>query len=256
MIERLFSIAAFSFRQWIRSRIYLNLLVAGITLILAALSLDRLSGGEGPRALTDLGLAFISLVVAVLAGTTTLLHVSREIEEQRIHLYLARPVSRGTLLIGRFLASSLLVIVANAVLGGALALLTQALGGPGGRVFGAALFASFEGFIVAALALAFGVASSTTLSALLTLTLFVLGRTCGVLRTLLDAGKLEGPLEPLLEGAYRLLPHLYRFDATLFAQGRDDMSLSEWLSATGYGAAYIVAVLAIAVFRFERRDFP
>ena len=80
MILRVLILARFGFLELLRSRIYLNVLAAGVALVLAALAFEELSASQGGRVLADVGLAFISLVVAALAGIvplTCLLYTSR-----------------------------------------------------------------------------------------------------------------------------------------------------------------------------------
>ena len=66
MIERIWALGRLGTVQLARSRVYINLIVAGLFLVAAALMFDRLSGGEGQRVFIDVGLAFTALVVAVL----------------------------------------------------------------------------------------------------------------------------------------------------------------------------------------------
>lgn len=254
MLARIFAIGSLGFLQLVRSRIYLNLLVAGIALVTAALALDRLSGGEGARVLVDLGLAFSSLVVVALAATTAIVTVTREIETKHVHLFVARPISRSELVLGRFTTTALLVLSANLVLGVLLGVLVGASGGEPFPALFAVLFSSFEGLIVAAIAVVFGVGSSSTMSAVFTTTLFVLGRLTLPLKELLDAGKLSGPIEPLMQGAYHVLPHFFSFDLTAWAHGEGTLDVATLAQSALYALVYTGALLALASFRFQRRD--
>lgn len=254
MLARIAAIGWLGFVQLLRGRIYLNLVVAGVALVLTALAFDRVSGGEGARVLTDIGLAFASLVVVALAGTSAIVAVTREIETRQVHLVLARPVSRAEFVLGRFTTVALLVISANLLLGVVLAGLVEVFDGYGLRVFAAFLLINGEGFIVTGLAILFGVGSSSTMSALFTTTLFVLGRLSLLLREALDAGKLKGPFEPVLEVAYQMLPHLDLFDLSVFAHGGEAPAWSLMARVVAYGVAYTGMLLSIAVWRFQRRD--
>lgn len=254
MIRRVLALGLVGFVQLLRSRIYLNVLVAGAVLMAAALGFNELSGGEGGRVLIDVGLAFSALVASALAGIVSIITVTREIETKQVHHVLARPVRRAEFVLGRFLTAAMLVLATSLLLGALLAALSATLledAAP--RVFAAALFSSFEGLIVAAIALVFGVSSSSTLSALFTLTLFVLGRLTLVLRELLDAGRLEDA-RPMFEAVYQLLPHFFSFDLTAWANGTHALDASRVATTSAYGALYIAALIALACFRFSRRD--
>jgi ABC-type transport system involved in multi-copper enzyme maturation permease subunit len=252
MIARVAAVAWTGFLQLVRSRVYLNILVAGAGLIIAALAFDELSAGAGGRVLFDVGLSFISLVVAALSGTIAITAITRELETKQAHLVLARPISRSEFVVARFLTAALLVVLANAVLGALLAGLIVVVKGPNASLaFGACMFASFEGFILAAIATFFGVGSSSPMSAVFTTTLFVAGRLTTEMNGLIERG-VFGPATPVVKAAYAVLPHLPAFDLSPMAHGVD---LASSLPATAaYGVAYTAAFLVAAAIRFSRRD--
>jgi ABC-type transport system involved in multi-copper enzyme maturation permease subunit len=202
--------------------------------------------------LFDVGTAFAALVVAALSATIAITAITRELETKQAHLVLARPIGRAEFVVARFLTTALLVVVANAVLGLLLGGLILAIGADhAGLAVATCLFASFEGFILAAIATFFGVGSSSTMSAVFTTTLFILGRLTGEMLLLIERGKF-GAATPLLKAVYAALPHLTVFDLTPFAHGAG--SLREVAFAAVYGTAYTAAFLGVAAYRFSRRD--
>lgn len=254
MITRITALGLMGFLQLLRSRIYLNLLVAGVGLVLSAFLLNELAGGDGPRVLIDLGLAFIALLTSALAGIVAIVTMTREIETKQVHHILARPVHRAEVVLGRFLTAALLILASTVTLGLILGATAEAsLAGSGGPVVAAAVFSSFEALIVAAAALVFGVGSSSTMSAVFTTTVFLLGRLTLALRELLDAGKLDAA-KPVLEAAYAALPHFFSFDLSAWARGSAPFDGTEVAQAAAYGVCYAAALLAFACFRLQRRD--
>lgn len=241
------------FLQLLRTRVYLNILVAGVFLVGAALAFDRLSAGAGGRVLFDVGTAFIALVVAVLSSVIALTGLTRELETKQAHLVLARPIGRATFLFARFLTTALLIVVANLVLGALLAGLLVANASPhAGLAIAVCAFASFEGFILAAIAIFFGVGSSSTVSAVFTATIFLLGRLTGEMALVIERGS-AGAATPILKAAYTVLPHLGAFDLTPLAHG-GTTSAATLAQHALYGLAYTGAFLAAAAVRFSRRD--
>jgi Cu-processing system permease protein len=241
------------FLQLLRTRVYLNILVAGVFLVGAALLFDKLSAGVGGRVLLDVGTAFVSLVVAALASVIAITALVRDLETKQAQLVLSRPVSRTEFLLARFLTTALLVVVANLVLGLLLAMLLVGTASPNaGLAVAVCLFASFEGFILAAIAIFFGTGSSSTMSAVFTTTLFLLGRLTGEMAIVIERGSL-GAATPVLQAAYTVLPHLGAFDLTSLAHG-DSVSATDIAMTALYGIAYTGAFLAAAAFRFSRRD--
>lgn len=253
MTARVLRLTWIGFLQLLRTRVYLNVLVAGVFLVGAALAFDKLSAGAGGRVLLNVGTAFVALVVAVLASVIAITALVRDLETKQAHLVLARPVSRSEVLLARFLTTALLVVLANAILG---ALLAGLLVGTGSEHAGVALvsclFASFEGFILAAIAIFFGTGSSSTMSAIFTTTIFLLGRLTGEMAAVIERGSL-GAATPILKVAYTLLPHLGAFDITALATSNGP-SAAEMATRALYALAYAGAFLAAAAYRFSRRD--
>jgi len=255
MMQRIFTIGWFGFLQLMRSRIYLNLLVAGVFLVGASYVVDELSGGLAGRVTVDLGLALCSLVTATLAGVTAILGVTRQMETKEIHLLLARPIPRAEFVVGRFITSAALVLVSNLLFGCLLGGMTTLMGTEGGaRVVAASLFVSFEGFIVIGIALFFGVKSSSTMSAVFTMTLFLLGRLTLPLLELIEKGKFTGAVAHVVNGVYTALPHFFSFDLTDWARTGKGLALGDVAQAAGYGLLYTAAFIVLASVRLERRD--
>ena len=256
MIRRILVLGLTGFRQLLRSRIYINLLAANVFMVIAAFVLDRLSSGEGARMLVDLGMAFGSIVTAAMAATVAIVTLTAEIENKQIHLLLSRPVSRFEIVMGKFCTVVLLVVISNFIIG--LVLWGMGVGifaKEPMRIFWALMFLSLEGFTIGAVAIMFGVGSSSTMSATFTALIFILGRLSLMLKWLIDSGKFAD-LSALLNLAYYLVPHLYLFDLTDWAQGGALPELSYLIKGTLTGVCYIAAMLFIATIRLEKRDLP
>ena len=256
MIRRILALGLTGFRQLLRSRIYINLLAANIFMVIAAFVLDRLSSGEGARMLVDLGMAFGSIVTAAMAATVAIVNLTAEIENKQIHLLLSRPISRFEIIMGKFFTVVLLVVISNLVIGLVLwGMGVGILAKEPERIFWALMFLSLEGFTIGAVAIMFGVGSSSTMSATFTALIFILGRLSLMLKWLIDSGKFAD-LSALLNLAYYLVPHLYLFDLTDWAQGGELPEWSYLFQGTLTGLCYIAAMLLIATIRLEKRDIP
>jgi Cu-processing system permease protein len=236
--------------EFIRSRLYVGFLAAGVLLVLASLTLAELSVGEMVNSLVDIGLAFIALVAATLAGAVTVTSVSAAIQSRELIVQLARPVSRDVFVVGRLLAVMTLVVCANLVLGGILAGLVWLEDGPALRTFAASLMVSFEGFIVAAIALAFALRMPTVGAATLTVVLFIMGRMDTAFAGLIAKGTF-GALSGFMQILHHLLPQLSRFDLTAWVHGEAPGAV---LFAGAYGLLYVIGVAALGSVLFARRD--
>ncbi len=237
--------------EFLRSKLYAGLLAAGFLLILAAVALAELSLGETVNALTDLGLAFVALVTAGLGGAVTISAVSRVIASREAIAVLARPISRDTFVVSRFLASATLVLSANLLLGGLLAGLVAWFGGHWVKTLVAALAASLEGILVCGVAMVFAVRSSAVLSASLTAVFFVLGRMDTAFFALLEKGTF-GALEKPMRVVHHVLPQLSRFDLTAWLHGDAPDAIAA--STCVYGLMYAAMLVLFASWRFHGRD--
>ncbi len=255
MIGRTLTLAKMGALQLLRGRVYLNLLVAGLALVAAALMFDRLSAGNGGRVFVDVGLAFSALIVAVLVAITSIGLVTRDIETRQVHLLLARPMARAEIVVGRFLTLALLALVSQLVLGLVMAGVALMLDGAAPlRLLGASLFCALEGWVVAALVMVFGTTSSSTVSALFVTTVFTLGRLTPTLEELIQKRKFGPGAHEILQAVHAALPHLERFDLTLWARTGRAPELSDVALSVLYALLYCAGLLAIATFRFGRRD--
>jgi len=111
MLQRVQTIALSAYREAVRARILLGL--AGVAFAVTAFSLAIASFtlNDAPRVIGDLGAASISLfsiAVAVVIGVTSLY---RELEQKTIFPILARPISRGEYVVGKFLGIILTIAV-------------------------------------------------------------------------------------------------------------------------------------------------
>ena len=103
-------VAGNTVRELVRSKLLYNILVFAVLLIASSMLVAQLTIGQWDRVILDMGLAAIELsglLVAVLIGVGL---VAGEIDRRTIFPTLAKPVARGTFLIGRY--AGLLAILA------------------------------------------------------------------------------------------------------------------------------------------------
>ena len=124
-MKSIFILAKNTFQEMVREKfflivIFVSCLLLGVSLLLGSLSFD-----EQKRILIDLGFAAIELSafgIAVFSGSFV---ISREIEKQTCLVLLAKPLSRGQFLIGKWLGISFLVTTTISILSLMLFVLLQ-----------------------------------------------------------------------------------------------------------------------------------
>ncbi|HTP52589.1 MAG TPA: ABC transporter permease subunit [Anaeromyxobacteraceae bacterium] len=251
-MRQIVAIAAVTFREVLRRKVQVNLLVFGSLVILASFMLSKLTIGEQHRILSDLGLSAataIGTLIAVFVGSSL---VAGDIERRVLQPVVAKPASRTQYLLGRYLGLSLallLNLLAMAILlscvlcfeAGSLHPLDASLGA-------ALLMMAVQFLVVAAVAILFSSVTSTTLAAIFTLALAMAGHLTSEVRAIW-----QGEATWIPKVIWYLVPNLNALSLNASVIYRSPVPAGAWLAAL-YGAFYAAAALSLASLTFERRD--
>ncbi|MBI5907514.1 MAG: hypothetical protein HY853_02870 [Burkholderiales bacterium] len=256
-----------AWRAGLRSRSIQGVLVLGVLLVGVA----WLSASFSPRApktvALDVGLSGLrfSLVLFALFWIQEL--VGREIEKRTVLFALTYPVPRGAYLLGRYLGVAGLLALAAVLLGLLLWVVVLNVGGKYEQGFAVALGEAYwltvfglwlDAVVVAAFALLLASLSTVPMLPLaLGLAFAVAGKSLGAVIEYLAHG--DDPsvaaLKPVIDAIAWVLPDLSRLDWRPWPM----YGLAPDSSAVGAGllmaAAYIGLLLALAVMKFNRREF-
>lgn len=249
------AIALNTFREAIRDRILYSLLVFALAMIAGSLVLSTLSVGGEVKIMKDLGLAAIGLVGTLIAVFIGVGLVHKEIERRTLYTIITKPIRRADFILGKYLGLTLTLAVNVAIMSAGLLLLASAMED---RLTWELLLPVILTFVkllvVTAIAVLFSTFSTPTLSAIFTLALVVVGSLAGDLR--LFAATFGGPvLQGVVAALYLVLPNLASLDVgAAVVHGRSVPAATAGLAAA-YGLAYVVALLAGAVWIFHYRDF-
>jgi Cu-processing system permease protein len=254
-MSRALTIARMAFTESIRDKVLYSILVFALAMIGSSAVLVTLSvGGEG-RIVKDLGLACITLFGLFFSVFIGISLVSREVERRTIFALLSKPVRRAEFLLGKFLGLGLTLLVNLSVMTAGLILLAWAIEGhwtP--RIALAVGSTCLELLILIAFAILFSTFSTPTLSAIYTLTVFVIGRLSADLMQF--AAQFGGSsLKATIAVLYYLLPNLSRFNLSGLAAADTPLPWGTLALIALYGLLYAGAVLALAIAVFQRRDF-
>jgi ABC-type transport system involved in multi-copper enzyme maturation permease subunit len=140
MLARVSVIALNTYREAVRARILFGLFALALATTGYSLVVGAYTAGNQLRVVSDLGAAAISLyaiIVAVVLGATSLY---RELELKTLFPILARPLSRGEYLAGKYLGTLLVLLVFVTANTGVALLAISVIAGRGlGLVLGLAL---------------------------------------------------------------------------------------------------------------------
>ena len=255
-VGRIIKIAKNVFWEAIRDRIlyvigfFALLMVAGVRLI------PELSVGTEDKIFLDFGLATISilgLIVTVFVGTGL---VNKEIEKRTVYILVAKPLSRSELIVGKYIGlSSVLAIllIAMTVIYG-LILSFSGISYPIGSILVTIIFMFVQLSLLTAVAILFGVFTSSLLATLFTFGIYLMGNLSRDLVKLGDLSDNPG-IKKLMMGLYVVLPDLNRFDLKNDAVYGILPSISNSLTNLGYALLYTMLVLSITIAMFARREF-
>ena len=252
---RILVIAFNTFKEAIRDRIlYLLLFFAGMSIALSRV-LALLTVGDRVKIIKDVGLASISLfgaLMAILIGTGL---VYKEIDKKTIFTLMAKPLHRHEFVLGKFFGLVLTLFVMLAAMSLIfLALIFAHTLRFEPRILLAIGFIFVELVLITAVAILFSCFSTPILSALFSLSFYIIGHFSWSLETLLRKVR-PGPGRVLAQVMYAVLPDLENFNfKTEVVHG---LALPAGVIGYGllYGAVYTMFILTLAVIVFRKRDF-
>jgi ABC-type transport system involved in multi-copper enzyme maturation permease subunit len=258
VLSRIVVIARNVFLEVIRDRILYLIALFAVLMVAASVMLPEVSAGAQDKITLDLGLAgihLLSVIVAVFVGTGL---VNKEIEKRTVLVLIAKPVSRAEFLIGKHLGLSAVLAVLIAALA-AIFLAVVAFNGiefPLQSVLISIAFMFLEVVLLTAVAILFGVFTSSLLATLLTFATYLMGH---LTQDLVALGELsENPaLQRVTNGLFLVLPDLERLNLrneAIYGMQLlpDPMTM---LSNVLYGLIYTALLLTIAILIFSRRQF-
>ncbi|EAZ90984.1 ABC transporter permease [Crocosphaera chwakensis] len=253
---RIWIIASNGFREVIRDRI---LYVIGFFAVVLALSLrllPEISVGADGKIFLDVGLgltSFLGAIVAIFVGTAL---INKEIEKRTVLILIPKPISRSELIIGKHLGLCGVLAVVIAIMTvlyfGALTWANITFSPVSLLV--SQVYLLLELAVLTAVAITFGVFTSSILATLLSFGIYIIGHLSS---DLLELAKLsQNPsITALTESIYLVVPNLERFNLKNTAVYGILPSSSELLIDAVYGIIYIVLLLTISSFIFSRRQF-
>ena len=251
---KIVAIALMAFTEAVRDRILYSLLVFALAMIGSSMVLVRLSVGGEAKIVKDLGLGAISLVGVLIAVFIGVGLVSREIDRRTIYTVMARPIRRAEFILGKFCGLGLTLLVNVAVMTAGLLSLAWLLEGRWSlELLPAVLLAFVELLLLTAAAILFSAFTTPTLSAIFTLSVFVIGRLIGDLRAFAEQFGGAG-LRALATGLSYAFPNLARFSIGETSVYGLPLGTGYLPLALLYGGAYLVLFLAAAMAIFARRD--
>lgn len=252
------TISANVFREAIRDRTLYLVMVYAIVLVAAVGLLPEVSAGTEDKMTLDVALAamnLLGLVVTVFLGTGL---INKEIDKRTVLVLLSKPIRRGELIVGKFLGLSAVLAVLVVLMQGILMLVLglSQVPYPLGSLLIASLYLFLQLSVITAVAILFGVLTSSILATILTFCVYIMGN---LTRDLLQLGEISQNtgIERLALGLYLFLPDLARLDLkndAVYGVAALPNFGTLVLNAV-YGVVYIILLLSVAIAIFSKREF-
>ena len=252
---KVYAIAINTFKEVIRDKIFYSLVFFAILLLGASVLLSTLTVGEQSKIIEDLSLSGIEIFGVIIAIFVGIGLVNKELEKKTIYTIISKPIKRWQFLLGKYLglALTLLSYVAVMTVCYMLVLLAYTNTLPWQTLI-AVLLIYVELLVVTASAILFSTFTTPTLSASYALAIYVIGNMTGDLRGLAAKAGSAGA-SAILNFFYYFLPNLQDFNVKSETVHNIPVTAGFVLSAITYGLMYVMAILAVSVLVFQRRNF-
>ena len=253
---RAIGIIAFNtFRENLRDRILYNLLFFAFVLIGGSVVLGDLTIMEHHKIVTDMGLAAINVVGVIIGMFVGIGLVSKEIERRTVYTIMARPITRTQFVLGKY-AGLVITLMANMLIMFGVFVVTLWVSDAPVPValLQAVQLILVEALLVTAIALFFSTFTSSTLSAILTIGVFVIGHLTTDLKGIAEKSKSE-MVKAIMNGLYYVCPNLEVLNVKGQAAMGQVVSMSYQMLSSVYGLLYAGLLIAAACLVFEHREF-
>lgn len=251
------AIAQNTFREVVRNRIFIVLILMSSALTSLVLAMSSVSLNEEQRVVVDVGFFLVSSLTVILSILLGGNMVHKELERKTIYTILSKPISRYEFILGKYLGNILVSFVLVAILGSLLGGCLSIVGGDVSNTFIYGVWFIFvEVMIVSALSIFFISFSSPILSGALAVGVFVSGRFAETLSTF-QFGKKHSDfawLEQFVHGFAAIVPDLSLYNVTPHLVHGQTLSLNFVVQASLAGISYVAVCLILGSLIFSRRD--
>lgn len=244
-----------TFREAIRDKVLLTLLVFALLVMGSARIIQPLALGEEVKVIQDMGLsaaALFCVLIAVLVGGRL---VYKEVEKHTIYIVLGKPVRRWEFIVGKYVGLLLVLLVSLVVLtAGMYAVLLLSGVKPSAYLLVAQAMTVCELAIVTAVAMLFSTFVTPIASSVFTFAIYFIGHLSRDLQAL-AAQSPSVVVKALSLFLYYVLPNLTNFNVRGEVVHNVVLNPEALVLAAVYAAVYSATALLISVLVFSRKEF-
>ncbi|HJN77796.1 MAG TPA: ABC transporter permease [Myxococcota bacterium] len=254
-MRRLLAIAGNTFRETMRDRILFSFLFFAALMLLTSAAMEQVTIGDGDHVVRSVALGAIRVFGSVVALFLGIGLVYKELEKKTIYTIASKPIPRWIFVLGKY--AGLMAVIA-VLIGLMVALyfvvMTVQQDFPGFGIAPAIFLLMVELGLLTAWAILFSTYSSPTVASVFSIGILVIGHAADDIWTFGSQAKSEMAQE-MSRVIYWVLPNFEVFNAFDSAMHGIPIGGERLLWSTLYGLGYTAAVLAVACWIFEKRDF-
>ncbi len=252
---RVWALATITFKETIRNRILLNILLFAVGLILLSLVVGDWSLHQQAKVIKDFGLSAMSifgLLIAIFIGIRLMV---QELEQRTIYVIASKPIHRWEIIVGKYIGLAMTlainVLLMSLALGGTSWIIEKRLDL---GLAPAILLIYIEILLIVGFALFFSSFTSPTMSAIFTMAIFIIGHLSGFLRDYIEVYEDQG-FHWFLKLIYYIAPNLENLNLKMAVVENLTRPPHAVLFGLTYGVAYILILLVLTSVIFHRKDF-
>mgnify|MGYP000700553059 CR=1 FL=1 len=253
-INKILTIAKFTFKEIIKSNILVNIFFLGLGLLLVTYVAYSFTYGEPARIALDFGLGTLSLSsvgIAIFIGSGIL---AKEIDSRTVYMIISRPVPRYCFILGKVMGL-ILVLIVNVLLLSTLTLSAYFfIGGEFAPILmWSILFILFEAIIALLVVSLLSLISSQTIAVILSMIVYVLGHAIdGVkLTSMIAKNKV---LESIIDVYHFFLPGYYKLNLKEHVIYKQNIELDYLVNNTFYVLFYSLFLITLCVLTFNKKN--
>ena len=252
-MKTILAIAQNTFRQAIRDKILYGIFIFALLFICSMAIISSLAIEENIFIMRSLGLAgiyFFGLIVTIFLGSSL---IYDEVDQRTTYMLLAKPVTRGNLIIGKFLglmaSTGLTTILMTAAY---MVIVFFSGGGIDFPALAAVGLQLIEMAILITILILFSTITTPLASTIYTILIVYIGHSLGLIYSY--AIKANYFTKITLLAVYYLAPNLEKFNSRNLIAHNLPMSVKELALSGIYAVGYIILIIYIANIAFNRRD--
>lgn len=266
---KVISVAKVTFKEGMREKIFLGVLIFIALLFISSGFLADLSIGDILKVTQDIGLSGLSLLGLFMALFLSTHLIAKDLDKKTVYLVISKPIARWQYFLGKFLGLTFLTLFA--LLAGFIVFLItlfyflktsklcQIPHIAWGKLFLAFIYLNLKMSLLIAVAIFFSSFTSSALVALFfSLLVYFIGANLQNVKVILES-KMGEHISPALKFifhlAYWLFPNISLLDLKGVAVHNLPLNIGNLGLSLLYGLVYTVALLLFASLIFDKREF-